>query len=478
MNWGGFGEGFSRGYGSGVAIGKSITDAVRQKKIEDIRKQGIAEAQAMQQAAIDAAVTDNYNDKPAAPTEAPQPANVVMDTPGVQTSAIEQPQTTVKDPGQVLAPVEAPAIKPIPADLGMSLEMRKRYSAGGKDFDTREQAVAQASKKVPSIMDYMGKTLVPRMQQALIESGDVQQAEAWGKWADEQANQRKMKTWAKAYTAAQLGNMEAAAEHVFELYKDFDDGVTPVSKEVVKDKDGNVTGFNVKLKDDATGEERAQFIEPQAIVNMGLSSLSPPAMFEQAYRRQNEASALAAKARIDEQNDARTYRRDMARQGMIEDRADKRAAASDRRRAADAERQHGYKLEEMATEQELKEAGIVKQERAKVQSKVDLLRDNGMSPDAIREMLPHMVGGDGYKKATDPTERRAIVVADLMKNDPSFAREKDKTKQDQKVSRMMEIIYGSNQATKPAGGGAKPASSTKKSGTPVYDSKTGTIVYR
>jgi len=472
LNWGGFAGGFSQGFHNGVSIGKSIGAAVKEDKLNKIREAGIAEANALRDKEINDSVRENpiegATQATQATTEAPQAAAVTTQPVDVPTSAsiskpmAEDPMTAdqpapVKD---VAATAAVPAPAPVreitttppapaanPAAQGMP-SARKRFEVGGKGFDTRDEALAHARKSAPSMMDYMTKTMVPKMQEELIAQGDIEKAEAWGKWAKDRKNQRTMEVWSKAYTAAQRGDMDGAANGVFELYKQYDDGVTPISKETVKDKDGNVTGFNVKLKDDATGEERSQFVGQQELLAMGMSALSPVALFEQAYKKQGEAEKMAAQNRMEIQKEARGEQRDMRKQEYIENRADRRELAKDKRETARAERNHGYELEKIVTREDLERNGYGMKERAKLKAEMDLARENGFDDEEIKAMVRHKVGG-GYKKTTDPQERRALIVSDLTKNDLNFAKE-PKPEQEAKVNRMMELIYGDEK--KPAGG--------------------------
>ena len=60
-----------------------------------------------------------------------------------------------------------------------------------------------------------------------------------------------MDLWGKAYSASQAGNYGAAADALQKLHGDLEDGNTYTGHEEVKDKDGNVTGFNMNYKVDA-----------------------------------------------------------------------------------------------------------------------------------------------------------------------------------------------------------------------------------
>lgn len=536
MNWGGFAGGFAQGFGNGVSMGRTLNDAIKQNKIDNIRAEGIAEAQAARKAEIDASVKDTQakaaddaaTQQPA--TAGPKTGEAAPDTADVQTYAVPAPGTVQQQPlpapvnspqsavdaapaqpAPVAPPVAAapvpqaqptPAAAPVPdasaapapptQPVPMAAEgmagAPKRYTVNGKGFDDPAAARKYAESSAPTLTEFMRKTMVPKMQEAYIAQGDPEKAAAWGKWASDSEHEEHAKTWAKTYQAAQAGDIDAAAAGVIKMYKNYDDGISLVSSEKVKDKDGNVTGFNVKLKTDGTGEVRSQFIDKKALTEMGLAALSPVQMFEQVYKRQQAADQLGAKAAIDAQNDARTMQRDLAKQGMIEDRADKRTAASDARRAAEDDRRHGYKLEELTTAEQLKTAGYGKSEKAKLQAKVDILKDNGMPADAIKAIIPNLIGVDGYKKTTDPAERRALITSDLMKNSPSFANQKDPAKQAAQVDQLMGVIYGPQAAPAPRPGvttvpnptqSAAPAPpAAKPKGVPVWDSKTGQIIYK
>lgn len=510
MNWGGFAGGFSQGFNNGVNMGKTIGDAIKQKKIEDVRAQGIAEATAMRDKEVADSVKDNGAGAPATEATQPTPANTQTESSAtpVETYPVEAPKVesvpagsypAAGDPmaaGQpIVAPTAAAPVAASPASpvalqgspdapkLTSPMEARaakKRYSVGDASFDTAEEAHAHAAKSAPSVMDFMGKTLVPRMQEAYIAQGDLEKADAWGKWSKDKKNEKKMEDWGAAFSAAQSGNFEKAAKHVFELYKSYDDGITPLSHETVKDKSGNVTGFNVRLKTDATGEERTQFIDKKTLTEMGLSALSPQAMFEQVYKAKAAADTLSAKAAIDAQNDERTAKR----QEAADVRKDARQEAADIRREnrelGRAKVQHGYKLEELTTAEDLKAAGLVKGEEAKVQGKINVLAKNGVSPEAIKELIPHMVGGDSFKKATTQEEARRLLHTERVK-DPMYSH-KTPVEQAKIIEADMATIYGTTAAAPgskpvPASPAAAGLPMPKPKGTP-YLTPDGKVVYR
>lgn len=458
MNWGGFAGGLAQGFNNGVNIGKTFDTLSKQRKLDDVRAKGIEEARGMQQAAAADLVKEVGVQLPSAPVSVTPDTREVM-------------------PERKVASVEVGGMPEIAAQTGVA--PAKRFAVGDQTFGTREEALAAASKKAPSVMDFMSKTLVPRMQEAYMAQGDVEKADAWGKWAETRQSKQAMTEWAGAWRAASMGNIEKAADHVFNLYKTYDDGITPLSKEAVKDKDGNVTGFNVRLKTDATGEERTQFIDKSTLTEMGLAALSPPQMFETQFKRQTEADKLALQARTELAKEGRADAREIAKETRADAREiakEQRGEVRDTRKAA---RDQGYALEKLSIEEQIRRAGATDKVKQETNAKVDFLRSSGYSEDFIREALPGILGMGDYKKRTSPDEARRLAFSDRMKSDPTFVR-KSSTEQQAILDQDMKLILGGvnpQSAPNPAAGGL-PEQGAKPKGVPVFDTKTGTIIYK
>jgi hypothetical protein len=499
MNWGGFAGGFAQGFNNGVNIGKTVGDAFKQKKLDDLRAKGIEEAKGLQQSAIADLIKDNGLDDQPQPTTTPADARVEAN--GVQASPVAaQPKieatplgpagqptpqasaastpaaSAAATPAQAMPattsqaePQRAPTMPEVAAQAGVKPAPRGRFSVGDRQFNTREEAEAFARTRVPSVMDFMAKTLVPKMQETYLAQGDVEKAEAWTQWAEQRQSKRAMSEWASAWRAASMGNIEKAADHVFNLYKTYDDGITPLSKEVVKDKDGNITGFNVKLKVDETGEERTQFIDQKALTEMGLAALSPPQMFEQQFKRQQEADQAAAAQRAELAKEGRAEAREIAKEG--------RAEARDNRKAS---RDQGYALEKLSITEQLRQSGASQKVQEEVNAKVGVLRRAGYSDQFINEALPSILGLGEYKKGASPEEARRMIYQERIKDTYGFAR-KSPEEQKAMIERDMEIIYGKPSTATPAAGGLpqQPSATPQRGrGVPVYDPATGQIVYR
>lgn len=503
MNWGGFAGGFSQGFNSGVNIGKTLGDAIKQKRLEDIRAKGIEEAKGMHESAVAGLVKESGLPEQAAPAgqqAAQQPVQPQVEPSGAQiTPVAPQPKVEAAPVAPAGTPkydtegeaegrafmaaqktAAAPAITPqaeIAAKTGVT--PAKRFMVGEQGFDTREQAMEAARKKAPSVMDFMSKTLVPKMQEAYVAQGDMEKAEAWGQWAEQRQNKKAMAEWASAWRAASMGNIEKAADHVFNLYKTYDDGITPLSKEVVKDKAGNITGFNVKLKVEETGEERTQFIDQKSLTEMGLAALSPPQMFEQQFKRQQAADQAAATQRAELAKEGRADNREIAKENRARAWELAKEGRTDAREASKAARDQNYALEKMTIEKQLDEAGATSKTKREVNAKVEFLRGAGYSEEFINEALPTIIGIGDYKKKTSPEEARRLAYSDRMKSDPTFAR-KAPDEQQRILDQDMKLITGGvdpKAAPNPAASGL-PAKPQQSRGVPVYDTKTGAIVYR
>ncbi|ACR15062.1 virion-associated phage protein [Burkholderia phage BcepIL02] len=520
---------FAQGLMQGVALGKQFRDAKKQWDAEAATKEAMDAAKAEREDAIkaeQARIIGLGPQGPQGPAAPPAPdinaapattQPVDMSTPSATPLPAQQPSAAPAAAPEAPAPTPAPAQSPqIPPDAmkgtpmadsgGMApaptpaeavsaaravdkpaqrdatasiaaapvVQAATRGLNGGEPM-TEAQARALAEKSAPSVMDFFRKKGVPKIAETYLAQGDPAKAQAWTDWADTQESKRNMALWAKAWRATQMGDIEGAADHFMDLYKSYNDGVTPVSKEVVKDKDGNVTGFNVKLKVDATGEARTTFVDKNQMLEMGLAALSPPQMFEMAWKRQQTQDA--AKAKVAEKigeaklklatDTALENQRQKGRERLEDKRAENNLDRDAQKSKLDAETRRNKVQEEL-------------------DAKVAALKNGGYSDEFISSALPSILGIDQYKRSTSPDEAKRLAFGDRMKNDPSFAR-LPVDKQRALIEQDMAIIYGGMKPTDapagapaPASGaapGAAPASPAAR-GLPVLDTKTGKIVYR
>lgn len=487
-----FGGGLAGGFAQGMQIGQGINELIKEDQVAKVRAQGIAEARAMQ-AAQTPGVTDqgdmnNLTSRPqasadpaAAPVNTDLAASPVMSpaaSGGVATSPVATPEATSTSQLSA-APIASadPNATALPASGGLTVKGGKRFMVGDAGFDDIDSAKKHAASQAPDINDLMRKTLVPKMQAVYLEQGDTARADAWGAWGKSKDGEKKMELWGKAFTAAQRGNFEAAADHLQAMHADLDDGRTFIGRTDVKNDKGELTGFNMQYKDDKTGEEKTQFVDKHALVEMGLQGLSPQKMFEQAYKGQTAADALGAKERAAAADDARGERKEVVK-GAIKAKAD---ILERKAKQADAIELEGVKTrnrEELArVEAQLEQDGVAPKARAQVASKVALLREAGKTQQEIDALVPAILGLVEHKKTTDPTERRAIVTTELLKN-PLFLTKSEAEKRKQVDEAISLIDQGDAARPKPAAAAGVAPQPAKTGGVPVWDPVTNSMIRR
>lgn len=470
---GAFADGFMRG----VSMGKTLKGLKKENEAEKTFKEMTSAARKEREAQVEAEAArlmGGTNETPP-PANAPQIDQAEAPTVGsgpqpspaqafpVDMSGNTPPQAA--QPVPEAAPAQPERAQPPVHSMGLSQGQPQGRpgaappaaiaSAGGIGSPggmTPQQARALAEKSAPSILDIFQKQGVPKIAEMYIEQGDPGKAEAWLTWAETRQSRKAQETWAKAWSATQVGNIEKAADHFFDLYKQMDDNVTLSGKEVVKDKEGNITGFNVKMRDKATGENRAVFVDREQLVNMGLSALSPPQMFEAVWKREE----------------------------------------AERKARADAQSEVGK--EQLRTQRELLLEGVKQQGRMdlqdrKVQHGIELLRSRGYDEAFITSVIPGLLGVDSsgpYRKGPSPEETAARLHEQRLNNDFQYRRMTPEQQREaiQNDMRMLSEIAQSVQSQRQGGatpaqqaGGATPANPAAR-GLPVLDQKTGQIIYR
>lgn len=293
-----------------------------------------------------------------------------------------------------------------------------KFSVNGKSYATREAALSAAEKEAPSAADLFMKNAVPKIEAQYLQMGDPDKALAWSKYADSHNGKRAMKDWAAAFTAP---DFDTAATKFGKYYTDhINDGVDYTGHKMLTKSDGSKVAV-VTLKDKATGKESQMELTRQSMLALGGAN-NPQKLFETEQAKQAQADKFKYEQSIKAQERRNDTQDKKDLEGYKQDRLDQR---------------EGKKFD------------------AGVDAKVAALRDAGYSDDDIKKMMPAIVGAGEHKKTTDPTERRALVASDLLKNDATFAR-LPKDKQNQKIDDTMSVIYGD---------GPKPAAPVKSPAT-------------
>lgn len=465
MSWGAGLAGFANGLVGGMALGNNIKRVQDEYKLQKVREQGIAEAQAMQASAapqvVDNGDMQNLTSRPQQSVDTnaaqqPQPGSVAL---GLlqQNQAAGLPMTAPTEhpiadlsgtPQASRAPAQQPFESASPMASGIQLAQPKRFDVGGKQFDDKKAADAYAKSQAPAIEEFYATTLVPRMTEALISQGHPDQAAAWQKYADDDKTRRNMKTWGEAFQFAQLGDFNQSAQRLMKLHPDFDDGYELVSAKPTKGPDGS-DGFTMKLRDE-DGNEQEVFHDARTITEVGLSQLSPIEMFNKRFQRQTQVDTLAAREAIDARNDRRTADRQAQGIGQRND-----AAADRQEKKIEADRDRDAARNDARTEQ------IRLQAQLRAENDAKKVKDTG-----------------GYRKDASPSEQRRIVWQTLSK-DPLFTTASQE-EQEERINSALQFIGGSEAPAatpaattpNPFGGNASPAPNR---GVPVF--RNGKIEY-
>jgi hypothetical protein len=457
---GSFAQGLSQGLVQGMKFGQQLKASQQQNVIEEASQKALDQAKQDRSAAVDAQTRSLMGLGPqgpqapqASPTQAapetqrsipsPQVAGPQAVSPNQQPIPPSPDQTNPQSPSSnqatslpgsaaptmPVAPSNMSSASPVttpipPGPTTSAISSMPIASGAGKASPssspvtqglptstspmTAAEARALADKSAPSVMDFFQKQGVPRIAEAYLAQGDPAKAQAWTDWADQTQNKQNMAVWAKGWRAVQMGDPEGAADNFMQLYKSYNDGTTPISKEVVKDKDGNLTGFNVKLKNDATGEVRSSFIDKNQLLNLGLAQLAPPQLFETAWQQKQAAD----KAKTAADAEVGKVKLNLAANSQLE----------------------GLKQQGRLQLQQ-------KQGQQQIDAKIGALKSAGYSDSFIKDALPDILGVNQYKKSTSPEEAKRLAFSDRMKNDPMF-RMKPPDQQRSIIQQDMGLIYG------------------------------------
>ncbi len=496
FNLGYFAGGLAEGVDRGIKMGKSIRDVIREREKEDMLKQAREEAGAAYDARNAAAggMPAASNATPATPaTQEPAqaPAAVAEDAPAqsypvpapppAAAAPLASPESAAASlPPSVATQTPAPTVQPTPQQIEAAV---KKPDAPEPAAATPQAAAAtgvpapvaatpampaQPVKPDPQARsDYIQKEMGRRAYDYFVGIGDLDTAEKW-RAASETAGQRAvMRDWAKAYTAPDFDSM---LDRFGKFYTDHvNDGVDYKAHEIVN-RDGQQIGV-ITLKDKATGKEQKLELTQDKVMQMAEAN-NPAALFASESKKQ----ALMAASRQKLQEKAAEAKLKAAETVYKEDRADAREKIKQDGQAARDERTGQRKMSEITLKSQLDAANLGAKEEAQAKAKIKMLKESGRSEEEVNALMPSILGIGDHKKTTSPDERRALILSDLTKNDPTFSRlsEADKAK---KVDESMRVVYGGQATSAADKSGAKPAAGPAPSAAPVIvrDKKTGQV---
>ncbi len=220
-----------------------------------------------------------------APDHMPKAGTQLAALPGAQAAA----SSVAPDQGG------APAIKIAEATAPRA----QQRGVLGKD-DPVKTTAEESERAATNFLDHYAQTAVPKIVQYYASTGQIEKAEAYETWARSRESQGLQRSWAKATHAAAIGDDDAFLTHMKDLYNGVSDGYEVQDKgtEFIKDKQGNIVGAQLSLKNLQTGETfTRQFDDQQDILEMGVYTFSPEQIFEHMWGQMEAARAIDAENR-------------------------------------------------------------------------------------------------------------------------------------------------------------------------------------
>lgn len=493
MNFGAFAGGFAQGLDTSMRIGKNIRDLIKETKLQELREKGMAEAEAQRAKSVQDMIKEQGVQATDAPTsgpidtsmptvETPQTAQQVSassptaspDAASAKTAAASMAPaspaavsaaspTANPDPAGAAtaaasgAPGAAPAqaepattatVQPTPAQTSQAQLVQAtpqqaaaaagvpgatkppKFFVNGIGYETREQAMAAANREAPSAMDLFMKNAAPQIAQQYLVNGDPATAKAWTDYAESQTGKRAIKDWAAAYSAP---DFDTAVTRFGKYYTDhINDGVDYTGHKMLTKEDGTQVAV-VTLKDKATGKTTEMELTREKMIALGGAN-NPQKLFEMEQAKQREAEKIKLEAQLKAKERREKTQDTLVVEGYKADRQDKR---------------EGIKQDRLDQRERIKASLGMEEAKGKAQiginTKIDALIGAGYGEEEIKKMMPAIVGAGEHKRTTDPTERRALIASDLVKNDPSFSRQTPE-QQNKKIDDLMGVIYGGEKA--------------------------------
>lgn len=259
-----------------------------------------------------------------------------------------------------------------------NLEQQNSAKQGAIDISAQgaDAAAANTDGKIDNVMNYYMQNTAPKLQQYWLSQGEVDKANAFGKWIQDSNVQQGMKYGAAMIRDAQMGNPDGVMDNMVKLYNQpgyFDDGMTAVKAETRRDKDGNATGWDITLKNGKTGKEtKHSFNSMDDIYKTAMQFGNPQSVFEYGMNELKAGQKVAAES---------------AKEGRDWE-----------RKLTEKEIDQGYKLEGQNNESQLRraekaaEGGGGNKKVQDAQAAEGYLRARGYNDEQIRALAPALIG--------------------------------------------------------------------------------------
>ena len=240
------------------------------------------------------------------------------------------------------------------------------------------KAMAATDGSMDSMVKVYNEQFVPKYYQQYLQNGDVEKANAFRTYMQNENVQQGLKYGSSFMRAVQLGDAEGAMGSMVKLFNQpgyFENGWSAVNAKLTRDKDGNAAGMDITLKNDATGETTTHsFKTLEDAYRTVMPFTDPKNVFD--YATQQIAASTKAKAEM--QKEDRAWNRDLTKMQIQQGNTlESQANQSQLRRAEEAEKNRNGGSSKVVTDAKAKE---------------EYLRSRGVSEDRIKALAPQMVG--------------------------------------------------------------------------------------
>ena len=299
-----------------------------------------------------------------------------------------------------------------------------------------QKADVDAGKDGTPLMDYYMKVAAPRVREAYLQNGDEQGAMGWDKWINDDKVQKGAKFWANGVVAAQRGDHQGFLDNFIKSYNShgyYDDGTTATGGEVLKDKNGNATGFKITLKDKDGNERTQQFNNMQDIYQSGLAVMSPETVFQFGRSEVDRIKNTKAQIAIEQSK----FNRDVA---LKQINANNEFKLADFKANADISRDNNKANNDIAVASHKQKLGLGNDPVSKANAMSRALKENAGWDDAkIKQAYPVFL--EVYRQSKSPQDQLSSTIELLSKNDMDFV---DLSPQD-KVAKAQALIDAQNE---------------------------------
>ena len=349
-------------------------------------------------------------------------------------------------------------------DYSKQSNIEEAKSQALDDAKAAQAADVAAGHDGTPLMDYYMKVAAPRVREAYLQNGDEQGAMGWDKWINDDKVQKGAKFWANGVVAAQRGDHQGFLDNFIKSYNShgyYDDGTTATGGEVLKDKNGNATGFKITLKDKDGNERTQQFNNMQDIYQSGLAVVSPDTVFQFGRSEVDRIKNTKAQIAIEQSK----FNRDVA---MKQIDANKEFKLADFKANADISRDNNKANNDIAIESHKQKLGLGSDPVSKANAMSRALKEHaGWDDNKIKQAYPVFL--EVYRQSKSPQDQLSSTIELLSKNDMDFV---DLSPQD-KVAKAQELIDAQNEllgTQQPANQPAKqqPTSGGNSGGIPSW----------